>query len=457
VFAATWWRSSLRTRSAPDPIRGVTLEALERVPVYPNSHYVTPRRQLLEAIEGIREELAVREADLKAGGKLLEAQRIRQRSLFDVEMIQETGYCHGIENYSRHLTGRAPGQPPPTLMDYLPEDALVIVDESHQTIPQIRGMFHGDRSRKQVLVEYGFRLPSALDNRPLTFDEFNERVGQTVFVSATPGPYELQKTGGEVVEQLIRPTGLVDPEVVVRPVRTQVDDLLHEIRERISMGDRVLVTTLTKRMAEDLCEYYRNVDLKVAYLHADVNTLARIRILRELRIGTHDVLVGVNLLREGLDLPEVSVVAVLDADKEGFLRSRSSLIQTSGRAARNIRGRVILYADRMTDSLKAAVGEMSRRREIQKAYNAAHGITPKTIIKPVDDLLSRISEADYVRVPQEPRAVEVAETYGTVAEVEAEVARLRAKMLECARAMDFEEAATLRDRIAFLSRQIVYG
>jgi excinuclease ABC subunit B len=433
------WGDVIEALSAVDPIRGVTLEALERVPVYPNSHYVTPRRQLLEAIEGIREELAVREADLKAGGKLLEAQRIRQRSLFDVEMIQETGYCHGIENYSRHLTGRAPGQPPPTLMDYLPEDALVIVDESHQTIPQIRGMFHGDRSRKQVLVEYGFRLPSALDNRPLTFDEFNERVGQTVFVSATPGPYELQKTGGEVVEQLIRPTGLVDPEVVVRPVRTQVDDLLHEIRERISMGDRVLVTTLTKRMAEDLCEYYRNVDLKVAYL------------------GTHDVLVGVNLLREGLDLPEVSVVAVLDADKEGFLRSRSSLIQTSGRAARNIRGRVILYADRMTDSLKAAVGEMSRRREIQKAYNAAHGITPKTIIKPVDDLLSRISEADYVRVPQEPRAVEVAETYGTVAEVEAEVARLRAKMLECARAMDFEEAATLRDRIAFLSRQIVYG
>jgi excinuclease ABC subunit B len=451
------WGDVIEALSAVDPIRGVTLEALERVPVYPNSHYVTPRRQLLEAIEGIREELAVREADLKAGGKLLEAQRIRQRSLFDVEMIQETGYCHGIENYSRHLTGRAPGQPPPTLMDYLPEDALVIVDESHQTIPQIRGMFHGDRSRKQVLVEYGFRLPSALDNRPLTFDEFNERVGQTVFVSATPGPYELQKTGGEVVEQLIRPTGLVDPEVVVRPVRTQVDDLLHEIRERISMGDRVLVTTLTKRMAEDLCEYYRNVDLKVAYLHADVNTLARIRILRELRIGTHDVLVGVNLLREGLDLPEVSVVAVLDADKEGFLRSRSSLIQTSGRAARNIRGRVILYADRMTDSLKAAVGEMSRRREIQKAYNAAHGITPKTIIKPVDDLLSRISEADYVRVPQEPRAVEVAETYGTVAEVEAEVARLRAKMLECARAMDFEEAATLRDRIVFLSRQIVYG
>jgi excinuclease ABC subunit B len=377
--------------------------------------------------------------------------------MFDLEMIQETGYCHGIENYSRHLTGREPGEPPPTLMDYLPEDGLVIVDESHQTIPQVRGMFRGDRSRKQVLVDYGFRLPSALDNRPLTFDEFNERVRQFVYVSATPGPYELERSEGEVIEQLIRPTGLVDPEVIVRPVRTQVDDLLGEIRSTVAAGERVLVTTLTKRMAEDLCEYYRDVDVKVAYLHSDIDTLERIRTLRELRTGVHEVLVGVNLLREGLDLPEVSLVAVLDADKEGFLRSRSSLIQTSGRAARNVKGRVILYADKMTDSLTAAIGEMTRRREIQSAYNEEHGITPASIVKPVDDLLSRISAADYVRLPEESSALEVAEKFGTVAEIEAEIARLRLRMVRKAEDLEFEEAAALRDRITFLSRQIVYG
>ncbi len=451
------WGDEIESLSAVDPLRGVTIEPLERVPIYPNSHYVTPREKLLAAQESIRAELGERLAALKAAGKLLEAQRLQQRTLFDLEMIQETGYCHGIENYSRHLTGRAPGMPPPTLMDYLPADALVIVDESHQTIPQVRGMFHGDRSRKQVLVDYGFRLPSALDNRPLTFDEFNERVGQVTYISATPGPYELQKAEGLIVEQLIRPTGLVDPEVLIRPVRSQVDDLLAEIRERVAAGGRVLVATLTKRMAEDLCDYYRELDLKVAYLHSDIDTLERIRILRELRMGTHDVLVGVNLLREGLDLPEVSLVAVLDADKEGFLRSRSSLIQTAGRAARNIHGRVILYADRMTDSLREAIEEMGRRRELQTAYNAEHGITPESIVKPIDDLLSRISEADYVKVEREPGAMKVAESYRTVEDLEAEIARLRAKMLERARELEFEEAAEIRDRINFLSRQVLYG
>jgi excinuclease ABC subunit B len=451
------WGDEVESISAVDPVRGITIEGLERVPIYPNSHYVTPRETLLKAMERIREELAVRLESFKAAGKLLEAQRLQQRTMFDLEMIQETGYCHGIENYSRHLTGREPGEPPPTLMDYLPEDGLVIVDESHQTIPQVRGMFRGDRSRKQVLVDYGFRLPSALDNRPLTFDEFNERVRQFVYVSATPGPYELERSEGEVIEQLIRPTGLVDPEVIVRPVRTQVDDLLGEIRSTVAAGERVLVTTLTKRMAEDLCEYYRDVDVKVAYLHSDIDTLERIRTLRELRTGVHEVLVGVNLLREGLDLPEVSLVAVLDADKEGFLRSRSSLIQTSGRAARNVKGRVILYADKMTDSLTAAIGEMTRRREIQSAYNEEHGITPASIVKPVDDLLSRISAADYVRLPEESSALEVAEKFGTVAEIEAEIARLRLRMVRKAEDLEFEEAAALRDRITFLSRQIVYG
>jgi excinuclease ABC subunit B len=451
------WGDEIESISAIDPVRGSTRERLQRVPIYPNSHYVTPRERLLEAMEGIREELQEHLGRLRSGNKLLEAQRIQQRTLFDLEMIQETGYCHGIENYSRFLTGRAPGQPPPTLMDYLPKDALVIVDESHQTIPQLRGMHRGDRSRKQVLVEYGFRLPSALDNRPLTFEEFRERVPQKVCVSATPGPYELERAGGVVVEQLIRPTGLTDPEVIVRPVRTQVDDLLGEIRETVSRGERVLVTTLTKRMAEDLCDYYKDLEIRVSYLHSDVDTLERIRTLRELRTGAFDVLIGVNLLREGLDLPEVSLVAILDADKEGFLRSRSALIQTSGRAARNVRGRVLMYADRMTDSLREAIAEMNRRREVQRKYNEEHGITPETISKPVDDLLSRIVGADYLDVPEERSVAEVSETYGSVEELEAEIRALEARMLERAKALEFEEAATLRDRIAFLKKQIVYG
>ena len=447
----------LESLSAIDPLRGVTLAELERIPIYPNSHYVTPRERLLRAMEGIRAELNERTERLKSEGKLLEAQRLQQRTLFDLEMIQETGYCHGIENYSRHLTGRDAGEPPPTLMDYLPSGALVIVDESHQTFPQIRGMYRGDRSRKEVLVGYGFRLPSALDNRPLTFEEFNQRVKQVVAISATPAPYELELASGVVAEQLIRPTGLVDPEILVRPVRTQVDDLLGEIRERTASGERVLVTTLTKRMAEHLCEYYRDLDVKVAYLHSDVETLERIRILRELRSGVHDVLVGVNLLREGLDLPEVSLVAILDADKEGYLRSRSALIQTAGRAARNVKGRVIMYADKMTDSLREAIGEMNRRREIQTAYNEAHGITPESISKPIDDLLSRIVGADYVKLPDERAVAEVAAAYKSIEELDAEIAALETRMLEKARAQEFEEAASLRDRIEFLKKQIIYG
>jgi excinuclease ABC subunit B len=451
------WGDEVESLAAIDPLRGITLEKLERVPIYPNSHYVTPRERLLAALESIREELAARTEELRREGKLLEAQRLQQRTLFDLEMIEETGYCHGIENYSRHLTGRTPGQPPPTLMDYLPLDALVIVDESHQTIPQLRGMYHGDRNRKQVLVDHGFRLPSALDNRPLTFDEFDERVTQLVHVSATPGPYELQAAGGVVVEQVIRPTGLMDPEIVVRPVRTQVDDLLGEIRQRVALGDRVLVTALTKRMAEDLCEHYKDLDVKVEYLHSDVDTLERIRILRELRSGAFDVLVGVNLLREGLDLPEVSLVAILDADKEGFLRSEGSLIQTAGRAARNVRGRVLMYADAVTESMRRAIDEMDRRREMQRAYNARHGITPETIVKPIDDLLSRIVEADYVKIPAAAKAAEPAAAYGSVEELEAEIGALETRMLEHARRLEFEEAAQLRDRIAFLKSQILYG
>jgi len=451
------WGDEIESLTAIDPLRGVTLEKLERVPLYPNSHYVTPREKLLQAMESIRAELDVRLGELERGGKLLEAQRLRQRTQFDLEMIQETGYCHGIENYSRHLTGRSAGEAPPTLMDYLPKDALVILDESHQTVPQVRGMYHGDRSRKQVLVDYGFRLPSALDNRPLMFDEFNERVRQVIYVSATPAPYELERAGGVVAEQVIRPTGLMDPEVIVRPVRTQVDDLLGEIRERVAVRERVLVTTLTKKMAEDLCTYYRDLDMKVEYLHSDIDTLERIRILRDLRMGVFDVLVGVNLLREGLDLPEVSLVAILDADKEGFLRSEGALIQTSGRAARHVRGRVLMYADTVTDSMRRAISEMSRRREIQRAYNTENGITPETIVKPVDDLLSRIVGADYARLPEERTVAEVAETYGTTEDLEAEIEALTGRMIERARALDFEEAAALRDRIAFLKRQIVYG
>ncbi len=381
-------------------------------------------------------------------GKLLEAQRIEQRTRFDLEMLREVGYCHGIENYSRHLTGRHPGEPPPTLMDYLPKDALLVVDESHATLPQVRGMYHGDRARKETLVEFGFRLPSALDNRPLTYDEFEERRGQTIYVSATPAPLELRLSGGEVVEQVVRPTGLIDPEVIVRPVNGQVDDLLREIRERVERGERTLVTTLTKRMAEDLTEYYRDLDVRVEYLHSDVDTLDRVRILRDLRRGEFDVLVGVNLLREGLDLPEVSLVAILDADKEGFLRSEGSLIQTIGRAARHLNGRAILYADRINDSMGRAMSETSRRRTIQEAYNLEHGITPETIRRAVDDLLVGPLAADYSTVPLQQDEDE--EVFDDLEALEKEIARLEGAMRKAADRLDFEEAAAHRDRIRYL-------
>ncbi len=362
--------------------------------------------------------------------------------MFDLEMIKEIGYCHGIENYARHLTGRAPGEPPPTLLDYLPPDALTIVDESHQTIPQIRGMYHGDRSRKEVLVAYGFRLPSALDNRPLNFEEWEKRVGQLMFVSATPGPYELNRSGGAVVEQIIRPTGLLDPVIEVRPVRGQVDDLLNEIRERAARNERVLVTTLTKRMAEDLTQYYQELAVKVRYLHSDIDTLERIQILRDLRRGEFDVLVGINLLREGLDLPEVSLVAILDADKEGFLRSGGSLIQTVGRAARNVNGRAIMYADKITDSMRQAIDETERRRAIQEEYNRQHGITPASIVKSIDEVMTSIYERDYVTVP-----VDAAEGFRTYGELEAHITQLQAQMKAAAANREFEKAAKLRDRI----------
>jgi excinuclease ABC subunit B len=430
-----------------DPITGKSLRRHDRIAVYPKSHFVTSRDRLKQAVESIKAELVERRTQLESEGKLLEAQRLHQRTMFDLEMIREIGYCHGIENYSRHLTGRRPGEPPPTLLDYLPSDALVIVDESHQTIPQIRGMYYGDRSRKEVLVEYGFRLPSALDNRPLNFEEWEARVPQVVYVSATPGPYELHKSGGVVVEQVIRPTGLMDPPIEVRPVKGQVDDLLKEIRDRAERHERVLVTTLTKRMAEDLTQYYQELGVKVRYLHSDIDTLERVEILRDLRRGEFDVLVGINLLREGLDLPEVSLVAILDADKEGFLRSSGALIQTAGRAARNVNGRVIMYADVITDSMRAAINETERRRARQQAYNDAHGITPTTIIKAIDDVLSSVYERDYVPVPA-PR--EERPAFRTQAELEAHIAALEKEMRAAAANLDFERAAALRDQVRAL-------
>jgi len=429
-----------------DALTGKVLRRLDKVAVYPKSHFVTSRDRTKQAVETIKQELEWYRGQLESEGKLLEAQRLHQRTMFDLEMIREIGYCHGIENYARHLTGRPPGAPPPTLLDYLPEDALVIVDESHQTVPQVRGMYAGDRSRKEVLVAYGFRLPSALDNRPLNFTEWEERVKQVVYVSATPGPYELSKAGGVIVEQVIRPTGLMDPPIEVRPVRGQVDDLLKEIRERAERKERVLVTTLTKRMAEDLTTYYQELGVRVRYLHSDIDTLERIEILRDLRRGVFDVLVGINLLREGLDLPEVSLVAILDADKEGFLRSSGSLIQTSGRAARNVNGRVIMYAERMTDSMKSAIAETERRRALQAAYNEEHGITPESVVRAIEDVMSSVYERDYSTPPMR----EPAETFRTQAEIEAEIARLELEMKSAAANLDFERAATIRDTLKSL-------
>jgi len=438
-----------------DPLTGKAHKRHDRIAVYPKSHFVTSRDRLRTAVETIKAELTERRGDLEREGRLLEAQRLHQRTMFDLEMIKEIGYCHGIENYSRHLTGRVAGQPPPTLLDYLPSDALVVIDESHQTIPQIRGMYHGDRSRKEVLVEYGFRLPSALDNRPLNFDEWEQRVHQLIYVSATPGPYELQKAGGVVVEQVIRPTGLMDPPIEVRPVKGQVDDLLAEIRDRATRGERVLVTTLTKRMAEDLTQYYQELGVKVRYLHSDIDTLERVEILRDLRRGVFDVLVGINLLREGLDLPEVSLVAILDADKEGFLRSGGALIQTSGRAARNVRGQVIMYADTMTDSMKTAIGETSRRRALQAAYNAEHGITPTSIVKSIDDVLTSVYERDYLGVPEPKNG---RQAFRSQAELDAHLAALEKEMRSAAANLDFEKAATLRDEIRILkTRELGLG
>ncbi len=432
-----------------DPITGRTLKKHDRMPIYPKSHYVQPRDQLLRAVGTIKAELEEWRASLEKQGKLLEAQRVHERTMFDLEMMKELGYCRGIENYSRHLTGRSPGEPPPTLLDYLPRDALMFVDESHATIPQVRGMYFGDRSRKENLVKYGFRLPSALDNRPLNFKEFEERTDQMIYVSATPGPYELTKAGGVVVEQIVRPTGLTDPPIDVRPVSGQVDSLMEEIRARAEVNERVLVTTLTKRMAEDLAEYYTEMGLRVRYLQSEIETLERVKILRALRAGEFDALIGINLLREGLDLPEVSLVAILDADKEGFLRSTTSLVQTVGRAARHINGRAILFADTLTDSMRAAIDETNRRRAAQQRYNEENDITPQSVIKPLDPELVRIYEGDYCELPA---VAEEEVRYSSAEEFEEEIRRLELEMKAAAKEFEFEKAAALRDRIKKLKK-----
>jgi excinuclease ABC subunit B len=427
-----------------DPLFGTVKQKYVRLPIYPKTHYVMKPETRSKAVKSIREELAWWEAELEKQGRLVESQRVHQRTMFDLEMIKAMGFCHGIENYSRHFTGRLPGEPPPTLLDYFPRDYLMFVDESHQTVPQLHGMYHGDRSRKETLVEYGFRLPSALDNRPLTFEEFEHRMNQMVYVSATPGPWELTKSAGVVIEQIIRPTGLIDPPVEIRPVKGQIDDLLHEIRDRVSRNERVLVTTLTKRMSEDLAEYYAEVGVKCRYMHSEIETLERVKILRDLRKGEFDVLIGINLLREGLDLPEVSLVAVLDADKEGFLRSAGSLIQTIGRCARNLNGRAVLYADRMTDSMKKAMDETSRRRAIQEAYNVANGITPESIVRPLDMSLAGVIDADYADLTSEAEGMP---EFKSQEELDAYIARLESDMREAAKRFEFEKAAKLRDTI----------
>ncbi len=438
------WGDEVESLAQIDPLFGTVKQKFGRLPIYPKTHYVMKPERKSAAVTSILEELAWWEKELEGQGRIVEAQRVHQRTRFDLEMIKEMGYCHGIENYSRHFTGRLPGEPPPTLLDYVPRDYLLFIDESHQTIPQLHGMWHGDRSRKQTLIEYGFRLPSALDNRPLTFEEFEHRVNQVVYVSATPGPYELTKSAGVVVEQIIRPTGLIDPEVEVRPVKGQIDDLLHEIRDRAKKGERVLVTTLTKRMAEDLSEYYSEVGVRCRYMHSEIETLERIKILRDLRKGEFDVLIGINLLREGLDLPEVSLVAILDADKEGFLRSAGSLIQTIGRCARNLYGRAILYADNMTDSMKKAIDETYRRRAIQQAYNEEHGITPESIVRPLDMTLVAVADADYTDLTNEAEGMPELQSQE---QLDAYIAKLEGEMRECAKRFEFEKAAKLRDTI----------
>ena len=439
------WGDEVEALCQIDPLFGTVKQKYVRLPVYPKTHYVMKEETRNNAVRTIKEELTWWEAELEKQGRTVEAQRVHQRTMYDLEMIKAMGYCHGIENYSRHFTGRLPGEPPPTLLDYFPRDYVMFIDESHQTVPQLHGMYHGDRSRKETLVEYGFRLPSALDNRPLTFEEFEHRMGQMIYVSATPGPYELTKSSGVVVEQIIRPTGLVDPPVDVRPVKGQIDDLLHEIRERVGRHERVLVTTLTKRMAEDLAEYYSEVGVKCRYLHSEIETLERVKILRDLRKGEFDVLIGINLLREGLDLPEVSLVAILDADKEGFLRSSGSLIQTVGRCARNLNGRAILYADRVTDSMKKAMDETNRRRAIQEAYNQANGITPESIVRPLEMSLASIVEADYADLTG--AEAEGMPEFKSQEELDAYIARLENEMRESAKRFEFEKAAKLRDTI----------
>ncbi|MET0754391.1 MAG: excinuclease ABC subunit UvrB [Pyrinomonadaceae bacterium] len=447
AYRIEFWGDEIDGIYTFDPLLGeVIVKHESRLPIYPKSHYVMSKPTVKRAIKTIRDELVWWEEELIKQGKLVESQRLHQRTMYDLEMIKEMGFCRGIENYSRHLTGKLPGAPPPTLLDYLPDNALMVIDESHQTVPQLGAMYKGDRSRKGNLVEYGFRLPSAMDNRPLNFEEFNERIGQTIYVSATPGNYELEKTGGEVIEQIIRPTGLLDPVVEIRPVRGQIDDLLEECRVRSERNERVLVTTLTKKMAENLSEYFSEVGVKVNYLHSDIQTLERIKVLRDLRRGEFDVLVGINLLREGLDLPEVSLVAILDADKEGFLRSERSLIQTMGRAARNSGGKAILYADKITNSMEKAIGETERRRKVQEEYNTEHGITPTTIIKSIDATLVTAYEADYFKVPlnfddfEEYSPKQLKET----------ITQLEQDMRQAARDMKFEQAAEIRDRLKYM-------
>ena len=444
AFRIELWGDQIESLSQIDPLFGTVKQRYSRLPIYPKSHYVMKPETKSSAVDSILAELAWWEDELQKQGRLVESQRVHQRTRFDLEMIKSMGYCHGIENYSRHFTGRLPGEPPPTLLDYVPRDFMLFIDESHQTVPQVHGMWHGDRSRKSTLIEYGFRLPSALDNRPLTFEEFEHRVNQAIYVSATPGPYELTKSAGVVVEQIIRPTGLIDPPVEIRPVKGQIDDLLHEIRERAKIGERVLVTTLTKRMSEDLAEYYSEVGVRCRYMHSEIDTLERVKILRDLRKGEFDVLIGINLLREGLDLPEVSLVAILDADKEGFLRSAGSLIQTIGRCARNLNGRAILYADHMTDSMNKAINETDRRRAIQQAYNEENGITPQSIIRSVDMALAQIVGADYTDFTEQADKIP---EFKSQQDVDNYIAKLETDMREAAKRFEFEVAAKLRDTI----------